>query len=135
MRQSLNNVSWIPSFPGGVTNCNPACAEYSSTSFFTWASGENFANATESLTVEQARNALSLVQTGTAANGYTTILQFNDAPYSGSAVYEGKITFSNVTAVPLPAGVWLLLSGMTPVLLGARRRPRVYPALEAYEKA
>jgi len=57
----------------------------------------------------QARNLVSLIQFPTAANGYTTILEFDDNNWGASAIYEARLVFD--TTVPEPTALTLVALG------------------------
>jgi hypothetical protein len=66
-------------------------------------------DAEVSLEIIQARSGLSLIQTPTLGNSYTTILQFDDNAPSGHDTYVARLTFSSV---PEPAVGSLVLLGL-----------------------
>ena len=109
----LNNYAWTPSWPNGS-----GYGDYSSK--FTWNPGLPLQNMNVSLDVEQARYMLTLVQSPLAANGYTTIIQFNDDPPPSDALYQAKLTFT--TATPIPAAVWMVGSALLGVFGFARKK-------------
>ncbi len=75
-------------------------------------------------TEQGVRTSIYIVQYPSAANAYTTIVEFNDDPFPGPAAAWGEITFNTAT-VPEPTS--LVLAGVAAVVgLGAwaRRRNR-----------
>jgi hypothetical protein len=66
-----------------------------------------------------ARGGLGIAQLPTAANDFTTILEFTDDP-NAAASYEGRLTFQ---VIPEPSVLSLVTSGGLALLLWRVRRP------------
>ena len=98
----LNNYAWTPTWPNGS-----GYGDYSST-FTGLYPGLPIQNQTVELTVEQARWSLTLLQLPLITNGYTTIVEFNDNPPPGDALYQARLTFTT----PIPAAIWLVGSAL-----------------------
>jgi hypothetical protein len=92
----LYSVGWLPTWPDGT-----ASGDLSSV-FTSLAPAAPTGPAAVTLTVESARDSLTLAQAPTAANDYTTILDFNDDPAPGYVPYEAKLTYVTANPVDLP---------------------------------
>lgn len=110
----LSGYAWTPTWPNGT-----GYGAYSST-FTGLSPAIPQTPMTVVLTVEQARNSLTLVQSPTAVNAFTTIIEFNDNSSGSDANYQGKLTFT--TAVPEPGTYAMTLAGLIAVSCVARRR-------------
>jgi hypothetical protein len=107
----LNNYAWTPSWPNGTSY-----GSYTST--FSGL-GAPFQLTNASLVVEQARQSITLLQQGTLANNYKTIIEFNDNAPGGNAIYQANLTFTS--AVP-EAGEWAMMLLGLPLLGWVVRR-------------
>jgi hypothetical protein len=95
----MDHYNWIPDWPEPP----PAEIRYEAfSSVFTNLNPPAPASA-EPVTLEiiQARSSLSIVQQPSAANDFTTLLQFDDNNGGGSDWYEGRLTFSGFTSPPI----------------------------------
>jgi PEP-CTERM motif len=62
-------------------------------------------------TEQAVRTLISIVQYPSAANAYTTIVEFNDDPFPGPAGAWASITF-DTASVPEPSSLLLLGMGL-----------------------
>lgn len=72
-------------------------------------------------TEQDVRTLISIVQYPSAANTYTTIVEFNDDPFPGAAAAWGRITFTT-SGVPEPSSLFLLGMGLFGIAGYAWRR-------------
>jgi hypothetical protein len=102
----MDHYDWIPEWPAPPPN-NIRYEAYSSV--FTGLTPAIPRQATTvSLQVIQARSLVQLIQQPSAANSYTTILEFDDRGAAGSAFYEARLTFP----IPEPAALSLIVFGI-----------------------
>lgn len=113
----LDNTAWTPMWPGGTG------AGALSSTFSGLIPGIPMQPMTVTLDVEQARDTLTLVQTPSAGNGYTTILEFNDNASFSDALYQAKLTFQP-SATPEPSSLALAGCGSLALAVLAWRRRR-----------
>lgn len=98
----LTNFAWTPTWSNGTSG------DVFSSIFTELTPSLPGSDTNVSLSVIQARNSLTTNQLPTAGNGYELILDFNDAPLGGPAIYEGEVT---VTNIPEPTSVSLEMVG------------------------
>jgi hypothetical protein len=98
----LTNAVWTPTWaPGTLTN--PFVSNVTSSVFTGLSPVLPATTSLATLTPIQARFALTIFQQPTTANGGTLILDFNDGPPGGAAIYEGLVTIdTNGTPPPPP---------------------------------
>jgi hypothetical protein len=82
------------------------------------------------LQVLDARSILHLVQLPAASNGFATVLEFDDNGPSGSAQYDGSLTFTS-QSVPEPSALSFLGVGGVLVLSYRTRQRRRNPKPES----
>ena len=108
---SAATVNWWPTWPANSTNSSAMytgdvySSVYSGIGASINSSASNF-----SLKALAARGSASIAQQPTAANGYTLIIDFNDAPQGGAVDYQVQLSFNvtntvKATAPTAPTGV------------------------------
>jgi hypothetical protein len=102
----LDHYDWIPDWPAPPPN-NIRYEAYSSV-FTGLTPAIPRQETTVSLQVIQARSLVQLIQQPSAANNYTTILQFDDRSAAGSEFYQARLTFP----IPEPAALSLFVIGI-----------------------
>jgi len=99
----MSAYQWYPTWPSGNSG------SVDSSIFAGLDPGLPATALTVALTVEEARESLTIDQQPTAANGYQLVLDFDDVNEGSSAYYEGQLSFTTQAPVPEPAS-WLLLA-------------------------
>lgn len=83
----MNSVPWLPLYP-----TTPIFSGELTLPFTSLSPGLPSSPMTATLTVLQARDSLTMTEFPSSANGGTMILDFNDDPSPGAAIYSGKVT-------------------------------------------
>jgi hypothetical protein len=85
----MNSVPWSPMYPSGSISSGEFTLPFTPLS-------PALPNdpTTATLTVIQARDSLTMTEFPSSANGGTMILDFNDDPSPGAAIYSAKVTIT-----------------------------------------
>ena len=110
---ALNGQVWTPTWPNGA-----GYGAYSST-FTGLFPAVPSSEAQVTLQPVQVRAGLSLVESPSSQNGFSTIVEFNDNPVGSDANYRARITIS---AIPEPASSLLFAAAAFAGLLVPRFR-------------
>ena len=81
-----------------------------------------FAELSVQLIEIESRISTTIVELPTAANGFSTIIEFNDNPAGSSEIYIARLEFDIVTEAPEPGAVALFGIGLLGIGL-IRRKP------------
>jgi hypothetical protein len=96
----MDHVDWIPEWPAPP----PDDIRYEAFSSIYSPLSPAMPQSEMSVALDslEARGAITLVQSPTAANGYTTVLEFNDDWWGSHATYRARLTYSVVPEPPRP---------------------------------
>ena len=72
----------------------------------------------------ESRNSTTIVELPTAANGFSTIIEFNDKPIGSSEIYIARLEFDIVPEAPEPGAVALFGIGLLGIGLIRRKSAR-----------
>jgi hypothetical protein len=118
----MDRVEWIPDWsappPNGIVP-----EEFSSV-FNGLTPALPFAELSVQLIEIESRNSTTIVELPTAANGFSTIIEFNDNPAGSSEIYIARLEFDIVTEAPEPGAVALFGIGLLGIGLIRRKSAR-----------
>lgn len=117
----MDQMNWIPQWP----SLPPHEIRYEAFSSTFSLSGPAITQGYTlvALDILQARLDVNLIQLPTAANDYTTILEFNDNKRPSDSFYEARLTFATIPE-PSVAALGLLFAASASLFLRSKQLPK-----------
>ena len=118
----MDRVEWVPDWSAPPPD--PIRFEEFSSVFSGLTPALPFAELSVQLIEVESRNSTTIVELPTAANGFSTIIEFNDNPAGSSEIYIARLEFDIVTEAPEPGAVALFGIGLLGIGLIRRKSAR-----------